>query len=94
MQKNLHLFNFNFLDGDPTAAIFHRKLSMTLSDFGAWWMVDLGNMFNIGRVVITNRADSRGKKGVNKSLLFCGKQEFQQTKESPLETQPKTKQNE
>ncbi|XP_070534538.1 uncharacterized protein [Ptychodera flava] len=47
----------NAVDGRKNSAFVDKSCTHTLEDDDAWWKVDLGDVYPIDRVVITNRGD-------------------------------------
>ena len=62
------------VDGNTNPSVHGGHCAHTDTDFGrnAWWMVDLGEIFNISRVIIYNRdAGSNGKNNMMGQRISC-----------------------
>ena len=54
------LLLYSFLDGNFETNYMEFKCTHTLSAPAGWWVVDLGDTYNVGRVSLTNRGDCCG----------------------------------
>lgn len=57
------------IDGNTSGNYNHKSVTHTLAEPGAWWMVDLGAVYNIGSVRLWNRTDCCGERLSNFQLL-------------------------